>query len=75
MLDGSSFPELNMHFVNSHFMHPDDLLDEDRGAALGWEKLKKRLDQYMTWLNESAEEACVTSPVQSWQVLSSVMER
>ncbi len=30
--------ELNMHFVNSHFMHPDDLLDEDRGAKLGWEK-------------------------------------
>ncbi len=28
--------ELNMHFVNTHFMHPDDLLDEDRGARLGW---------------------------------------
>ena len=52
----AALSELNMHFVNSHFMHPDDLLDEDRGAALGWEKLKKRLDEYMTWLNESAEE-------------------
>lgn len=52
----AALSELNMHFVNSHFMHPDDLLDEDRGAALGWEKLKKRLDGYMTWLNESAEE-------------------
>ena len=31
--------ELNMHFVNSHFMHPDDLLDEDRGAKLGWCKI------------------------------------
>ena len=39
--------ELNMHFVNTHFMHPDDLLDEDRGARLGWKKLKKRLDEYM----------------------------
>lgn len=46
--------ELNMHFVNSHFMHPDDLLDEDRGAALGWEKLKQRLDEYMTWMNDAA---------------------
>lgn len=52
----AALSELNMHFVNSHFMHPDDLLDEDRGAALGWEKLKKLLDEYMTWLNESAEE-------------------
>lgn len=52
----AALSELNMHFINSHFMHPDDLLDEDRGAALGWEKLKKRLDEYMTWLNESAEE-------------------
>ena len=45
--------ELNMHFVNTHFMHPDDLLDEDRGARLGWEKLKKRLDEYMDWLYTS----------------------
>ena len=50
----AALSELNMHFVNTHFMHPDDLLDEDRGAALGWEKLKKRLDEYMTWLNEAA---------------------
>ncbi len=50
----AALSELNMHFVNSHFMHPDDLLDEDRGAALGWEKLKNRLDEYMTWLDQSA---------------------
>lgn len=50
----AALSELNMHFVNTHFMHPDDLLDEDRGAALGWEKLKNRLDEYMTWLNEAA---------------------
>ena len=28
--------------------------DKDRGAALGWEKLRARLDEYMTWMNESA---------------------
>ena len=50
----AALSELNMHFVNNHFMHPDDLLDEDRGAALGWEKLKHRLDEYMTWLNDAA---------------------
>ncbi len=50
----SALSELNMHFVNTHFMHPDDLLDEDRGAKLGWEKLKNRLDEYMDWLYTSA---------------------
>lgn len=46
--------ELNMHYVNSHFLHPDDLLDEDRGAALGWETLKKSWETYLEWLFTSA---------------------
>ena len=50
----AALSELNMHFVNSHFIHPDDLLDEDRGAALGWEKLKGNLSAYMDWLDDSA---------------------
>lgn len=52
----AALSELSMHYVNNHFMHPDDLLDEDRGAALGWEALKTRLDEYMTWLHTSAPE-------------------
>ena len=50
----SAFSELNMHLVNAHFMHPDDLLDEDRGAALGWATLKGRLTEYIEWLNRAA---------------------
>ena len=50
----AALSELNMHFVNSHFIHPDDLLDEDRGAALGWEKMKSNLAEYMDWLVDSA---------------------
>ena len=46
--------ELNLHYVHSHFMHPDDVLDEDRGAALGWEELCRRLSEYMDWLYTSA---------------------
>lgn len=46
--------ELNMHFVSNHFMHPDDLLDEDRGAKEGWETLKSNLDDYMNWLYTNA---------------------
>lgn len=48
-----AFSELNFHYVQSHFMHPDDVLDEDRGAANGWSVMKESLDQYMTWVYES----------------------
>lgn len=50
----TALSELNMHFVNTHFMHPDDLLDEDRGADLGWEELKQRLTGFMDWLYTAA---------------------
>jgi hypothetical protein len=50
----SAFSELNFHFVSSHFMHPDDVLDADRGAERGWSWLYSRLDEYMTWLYDSA---------------------
>lgn len=46
--------ELNMHYVSTHFMHPDDLLDPDRGAKEGWEVYKGGLTDYLDWLSESA---------------------
>ena len=45
---------LNLYYVNSHFMHPDDVLDEDRGAADGWEQLFQNLNNYCNWLYISA---------------------
>lgn len=45
--------ELNLHFVNSHFQHPDDVMDEDRGAELGWEKLFEEFSRYVEWLHYS----------------------
>ena len=50
----AAFSELNFHFVSTHFMHPDDLLDEDRGAAEGWEVYKSGLEDYLSWLEEAA---------------------
>ena len=50
----AALSELNMHFVNSHFMHPDDLLDVDRGAAEGWETYKGGLKDYLKWLSAAA---------------------
>ena len=46
--------ELNLHFVNSHFTHPDDALDPERGAELGWEEMKRRFDGYLSWLYTAA---------------------
>lgn len=31
--------ELGLHGVLSHFIHPDDVLDDERGATLGWETM------------------------------------
>ena len=50
----AAISELNLHFVNSHFTHPDDALDPERGAELGWEEMKIRFDRYLSWLYTSA---------------------
>ena len=50
----AALSELNFHYVNTHFQHPDDTLDEDRGAALGWEEMFDRLSDYIQWLYTSA---------------------
>ncbi len=52
----AALSELNFHYVNSHFLHPDDALDEDRGAALGWQNLYTNLSAYMEWLYNFAPE-------------------
>lgn len=31
--------EMLLHGVFSHFIHPDDVLDEERGATLGWDTM------------------------------------
>ena len=50
----AALSELNMHFVNSHFMHRMIFWIKIVELQLGWEKLRARLDEYMTWMNESA---------------------
>ncbi|MDO5294281.1 MAG: DUF2194 domain-containing protein [bacterium] len=52
----TALSELNFHYVQSHFTHPDDVLDEDRGASLGWEKLSGSLEDYIKWVNKSVPE-------------------
>lgn len=49
-----AFSELNMHYISNHFTHPDDALDPDRGAELGWKELRNRFEAYLSWLYQSA---------------------
>lgn len=46
--------ELNFHYVNNHFTHPDDALDPERGAELGWKEMAKRFEEYLHWLYTAA---------------------
>lgn len=50
----AAFSELNFHYVQSHFLHPDDILDEDRGAALGWTKMYENLTEYVDYIYTAA---------------------
>lgn len=45
--------ELGLHFVNSHFVHPDDVLDPARGALKGWAVLRERYESYTKWLADT----------------------
>lgn len=44
---------LSLYYVNTHFTHPDDLLDPDRGADKGWPTLRDEYVSYLQWLQDS----------------------
>lgn len=48
--------ELNMHFVNSHAISPNDVLNPDAGAEKGWEAMFDTLEEYEEWLDSAAPE-------------------
>ena len=50
----AAMSELNFHYVSTHFQHPDDVMDVDRGAELGWEEMFRRLQDYTEWLYGTA---------------------
>lgn len=45
---------LSLYYVNSHFVHPDDVFDTDRGADKGWPTLRDQYDNYLQWIQDSA---------------------
>lgn len=44
--------EITLHFVNSHFIHPDDAMDPERGAEKGWKSLSASFEKFLSWLDE-----------------------
>ena len=46
--------ELGFHYVNTHFVHPDDVLDIARGAQKGWAYLRTSFEDYVKWLKGAA---------------------
>ena len=48
------FSELNTHFVNSQFIHPDDILDQARSHGKSWEELFRAYRSSMQALQGSA---------------------
>lgn len=50
----AAFSEMNMHYVSSHFLHPDDTLDTDRGADKGWNMILKGYRNYVDWVHKTA---------------------
>ena len=50
----AAFSELNFHYVQSHFLHQDEVLDAERGADLGWEELSRRFEDYLGWIGDAA---------------------
>ena len=46
--------ELSMHFVSTHFMHPDDMLRPRLAVRKeGWAVYRKGLENYLDWLEAS----------------------
>lgn len=48
--------ELNMHFVGSHYIQPEDVFNAEEGAGEGWATLKTELDQYLEWFYGASPE-------------------
>lgn len=48
--------ELALHGVFSHFIHPDDVLDEERGATAGWSEMYAEFSDMMRSIAETYPE-------------------
>lgn len=78
-MDWITLNEIGFHYVNAHFAHPDDILDEDRSRGQKWSEMYRAFEKRVRWIYETAphirnltsEEAA--AEIEKYNVLS--MER
>ena len=46
--------ELGLHYVFSHFIHPDDVLDSYRNQGSSWTHMRKVLNDFLLWIYSAA---------------------
>ena len=46
--------ELELHYINSYYISPDDVLADAHGPQKGWDTLHRRFEEYVQWLSENA---------------------
>ncbi len=49
-----AFSELNLHYVNTHAISPNDVVNPDAGADMGWPAMLERLEEMEEWLASAA---------------------
>ncbi len=50
----ASINELGLHYINSYYISPSDVLSDAQGPQKGWAYLHDQFEQYVKWLDESA---------------------
>ncbi len=50
----ASINELSLHYVNSYYISPSDVLVDAQGPRKGWDYLHDRFEEYVRWLNGNA---------------------
>lgn len=50
----ASINELGLHYVNSYYISPSDVLTDAYGSKKGWIYLHDQFEEYVKWLSESA---------------------
>lgn len=48
--------ELGLHYVNTHYISPNDVLSDAQGSQKGWTYLHGKFEESIKWLTETAPE-------------------
>lgn len=49
----ASINELGLHYINSYYISPSDVLSDARGPQKGWEYLHSQFEKYVRWMGET----------------------